>query len=121
MKKTLLVFTLVLVAGLFLAAPAALAVDTTYLKQIATDLGLPKYESFSEFLNDFITVLLTVIFIITVLVAIIAGYRMVTSGGNEETLEKARRTLTWAIGGMVVVLLAWLIVWAVATTLNRGP
>jgi len=121
MKKTILIFMLVLVVGLFFVAPVARAVDTDYLKQIATDLGLPKYDSFSAFLIDFITVLLSVIFIIAVLFAIISGYRMVTSGGNEETLEKARKSLTWAIGGMVVVLLAWLLVWVVATLLNKGP
>lgn len=118
MKK--LLFSTLLLLGLFLLVQPALAVPTDYLLQIANDLGLPQYDSFSAFLTDMITVLLSIIFFIAALFAIIAGYRMVTSGGNEETLEKARRSLTWAIGGMVVVLLAWVIVKVVVTTLDRN-
>jgi len=118
MKKPLL--STLLLFGLFAIVHPVLAVPTDYLGQLANDLGLPKYDSFSAFLTDSLTVLLALVFIIAVVFVVISGYRMITSGGNEETLEKARRSLTWSIAGAVVVLIAWAVVWTVVNLLEKG-
>lgn len=119
MQKLLHSFPIIAI-GLFAVVHPVLAVPTDYLGQLAGDLGLPRYDSFTAFLTDFLSVLLALVFIIAVLFAVISGYRMVTSGGNEEILEKARRSLTWSIAGAAVVLLAWIIVRAVLNLLEKG-
>ena len=118
-SKILLV--LFLLGGLFFLASPAWAVPTDKLVDLANTLGLPKYDSIGDFLKDFISLLLAAVFLIAVIFAMISGYRMVASAGNEETLEKAKAGLTWAVAGMAVVVLAWIIVVIVVNILNKGP
>ncbi|MBI3443296.1 hypothetical protein HY008_01365 [Candidatus Woesebacteria bacterium] len=40
---------------------------------------------------------------------IVGGFNWLTSGGNPEKVGKARNTLTYAIGGLVLIALAFLI------------
>lgn len=57
-----------------------------------------------------IRILLMVGGAIAVLFVIMGGYMYITSGGNEEQAEKGKNTLTNAIIGVVIILLAWVIV-----------
>lgn len=47
---------------------------------------------------------------IAVLMIIITGFRMVTSAGNEEVVNKSKKQITWAIIGLVVIGLSELVV-----------
>ena len=47
---------------------------------------------------------------IAVVFVIIGGYQYLTSAGNEESAEKGQKTLTNAIIGVVVVVLAYVII-----------
>ena len=40
---------------------------------------------------------------IAILMIVIAGFRMVTGGGNEETMTKSTKQIMWAIVGLVVI------------------
>lgn len=40
---------------------------------------------------------------------LVGGFQYLTSGGNPENTKKAQATLTWGIGGLAVLILAWLI------------
>ena len=48
--------------------------------------------------------------IIAVLFIIIGGYQYLTSGGNDEDAEKGKKTVTNALIGLIVVILAFTIV-----------
>ena len=45
---------------------------------------------------------------------IVGGYKYITSGGDPKKTAEAQGTLTWAIGGLVFVALAYLILRFVA-------
>lgn len=53
--------------------------------------------------------------IVAVIVIIISGYRLIFSGGEAKQLDTARKTLTYAIGGLVLVFLSYLILNFIAT------
>jgi len=57
--------------------------------------------------------------IVAVIFVIIGGYKYMTAGGNEETAGKGRKTMTQAIIGLVIVILAYVIVTAVTNFLIR--
>jgi len=61
-----------------------------------------------------VTSVLNVVFpfvgIILLIMLIIGGFQYITSGGEVEQTAKARKTLTSALFGLVVVLGAWLII-----------
>ncbi len=57
-----------------------------------------------------IDLMLLLVGIISVIMIILGGLRMVASGGSESQIKKGRETVTWAIGGLLVSLMAFSIV-----------
>lgn len=56
---------------------------------------------------------------IAVLVMIVVGgFKYLSAGDDKDAAEKARRTLTYAIGGLIVVLCAWIILSFLGTILG---
>jgi hypothetical protein len=47
---------------------------------------------------------------VAILFIAVSGFRYVTSHGDQTALEEAKKTLTWAIIGLVVVILSYAIV-----------
>lgn len=45
---------------------------------------------------------------------ILSGIKMITSGGDQKQLEGARKTLTWAIVGLVIIFLSFFIINVIA-------
>lgn len=48
--------------------------------------------------------------IVAVIFIIWAGARYVTSGGDQKRVDAARKTLTWAIIGLIIILMSFFIV-----------
>ena len=57
-----------------------------------------------------INALLLLVGIISVIMIIIGGMRMVGSAGNESQIKKGRETIIWAVGGLLLSLMAFSIV-----------
>ena len=58
---------------------------------------------------------------VTVLIIAVGGLRYVTSHGKQENIEGAKKTLEWAIIGLIIVMLSFAIVRVVITTLLQTP
>lgn len=71
---------------------------------------LPYYCTTGSLYAKFINLALYAIGIAAVIAIIFGGYLYMTSGGNEEQRKKGRSVLTWAIIGLVVVILAAVLV-----------
>jgi len=56
--------------------------------------------------------------LIAVVVIVIAGIRLVVSQGEQEQIEKSKKTIIYAIIGLIVILLATAIVKFVETALG---
>jgi hypothetical protein len=63
-------------------------------------------ETFLMILRGFILI----IAIWAVLFIVVGGFQMVMSSGNEEAVTKAKKTITWAVLGLVVALLSFAII-----------
>lgn len=61
-------------------------------------------------INTIVNLLIFFIGVVAVIVIIVSGFTFVTSNGNKEQVTKARNTLTYAIVGLVVAILAYAIV-----------
>lgn len=48
--------------------------------------------------------------LVAVIMILVGGFKWMTAGGNEEKIESAKKLLTAAIIGLIIVLLAWAIV-----------
>lgn len=72
----------------------------------------------SMVLTDVIrNILLPLAGLVAVLFIIIGGYRYIVSAGSEEQAEAGKKTLTNAVIGLVIIILSYVIVTVVATTL----
>ncbi len=65
-------------------------------------------------------VLLTVVGAIAILWLVVAGFQYMTAGGNEEQAEKARKAITNAVIGLVIVILSYAIVSVVTKFVING-
>lgn len=85
--------------------------------------GLPDVAGGSANLKDWIfqiirLYLLPLAGIIAVFFIIIGGYQYMFSGANEGLAEKGKHTLTNAVIGLVIIILSYVIIRIVATTLG---
>lgn len=59
--------------------------------------------------------------LIAVVMILIGGFKWMTAGGNEEKIESAKKLLTAAIIGLVIILLAWaIVIFAVGVLTNTS-
>jgi cytochrome bd-type quinol oxidase subunit 2 len=57
--------------------------------------------------------------LIAVIMIIIGGFQWLTAAGNEERVEKAKKVISAAVVGLIVILLAWaIVIFVVNTTRN---
>lgn len=75
--------------------------------------------------NNIITVvqaivrfILIVAFVLAFVMLLVGGIRWIMAGGDEKSVEKARNTITAALIGLVVVLIAYAIIRIVETFFN---
>lgn len=54
--------------------------------------------------------ILQIIPIVSVIFIIIGGFKMISSSGNEQKLAEAKRTVVWAVLGLVVAVLSFSII-----------
>jgi len=58
---------------------------------------------------------------VAVLVLVIGGIRYIVAAGNEAQIKEAKQTITYALIGLVVIILAWVIVRTINTYLISKP
>jgi len=112
MKKIVLFTSLaLLVLPLVVSAQA-----TSYsIENIGGSVGLGTADLKSTVINV-IQWVLGILALVAVIMIIIGGFQWMTAAGNEEKIEKAKKVISAAVIGLIIVLLAWAIVIFVAGT-----
>ncbi|TSA44793.1 hypothetical protein D4R52_03675 [bacterium] len=83
---------------------------------------LVTFTNFKEVLVLIINILLYFSGAIAVIFLVIGGYKYVASRGNEEAMESAKKTISSAVIGIVIILMAYAIVTIVNNIIvNKGP
>ena len=72
-------------------------------------------------LGKFVIYLMGIVGIIAVIFMAVGGLQYMASGGDEKSITAAKSTLTYAVLGLFIVILASFIVSAVLTTFNISP
>jgi cbb3-type cytochrome oxidase subunit 3 len=72
--------------------------------------GFNTSATFETIISKVITMVLELMGVIFLILAIYGGFKWMTAAGNEESVEKAKKTITNAILGLVIVLAAYAIV-----------
>lgn len=86
--------------------------------QFNSQSEIAQSQNVGDLILSIIRILIGLLMAITVLFIVLGGYQYVTSAGNEEQAKRGRRTLTYAIIGLVVVILSYVIVNTVSGAVN---
>lgn len=98
---------------------ASLQIEVNGVKQNISD-GQPFFCSATELILTIINYLIYFSGTVSILFIMLGGFWYLTSAGNDEQAEKGQKTLTNAIIGLVVVIMAFTIVRIVNSTLSLG-
>ena len=84
--------------------------------------GLPGYseDRLSSALLTYINIALGIVGLIAVIFLIYGGFRYITSAGNEEVAEGAKKTIQNSIIGLVVIILSYTIITVIINAIARG-
>ncbi len=52
---------------------------------------------------------LSAVGIVVLVMLIVGGFKFLSAGGDKEATQKAGQTITYAVGGLILVLSAWII------------
>ena len=121
--KYVIFLTLLLAPGLVLAqttdcAPNCVQQGLSPLSGLFGTGNISSVTSLSQLLPMIIQLLLGIAGGVAVIFVIIGGYQYITSGGNEESAEKGRKTLTNAVIGVVVIILSYAIITVIANLVS---
>ncbi len=85
---------------------------------IQDPLSLEDQLGLSDIINFGISALFFIGIIVTLVFLIRGGIIWITSGGDKEKLDKARKTIIYAIIGIIVILLSFVIVSTVGSIMG---
>lgn len=78
-----------------------------------TDKGIfppaGRFQNFGQLASDIILILTSVAGAVSIIFIIIAGIKFITAAGDEKKMAAASATLTYAIIGLIVTILAFVI------------
>ena len=123
-KIKILIFSLFLLGGVNIANAGLLSGDVT-AEQYKQSEALREKAGFEmttvEFIvADIIKVFLSLLGIIFVILIIIAGFHWMTASGDEAKIEKAKKLMSRAIIGLIIIVAAYAITKFVFTNLPGG-
>lgn len=72
--------------------------------------GVPTLQCIPNILPNIITLAIVFAFILCLILIIYSGIKFITSGGDEKQVEGAKKTLTFSIAGLILVLASFFIV-----------
>lgn len=119
-KKAFFLFFLLFLIVFFFSFKLTLATsggDAFGIGLIEEDINLGSDDPRS-LASRIINIALSILSIIAVALVIYAGFLWMTSGGDEDKIDKAKRTLKNAVIGLIIILVAWGIVWFVFKSLT---
>jgi hypothetical protein len=92
--------------------PAGSATNTsgTGPSQTILDFQKPVKGDLGSILNRVVNILITLIASVSIIFIIIGGFRLAFSQGQSEAVTAGKKTITWAIIGLVMAMLAFAIV-----------
>lgn len=113
MKQALIRFG-ALALGTLAASPVYAQINTGIGNNLAIGNEDPE-----EIVISLINWVLGILALIAVIFILLGGFRWMTAGGNEESVEKAKEILIAAIIGLVIIMAAWGIALYAVTVLGN--
>ena len=69
----------------------------------------PQISDLSIYIGNILEALVPLIGFIAFTMIVVGGFKILTSSGNAESMEKGKKTITMAILGLALTIISWLI------------
>ncbi len=113
--KKITYISIITILFLIITVNQSFAQENTLINSISTqshefrqEVGL-EYKPLEESIIDIINIALGLVGLFFLVMIIISGYQWMTSGGNEETITKAKKRLINSVIGVTIILCAYII------------
>ena len=93
------------IQGLLMSAPPAVLAATPIVPNV-----LQRTTNVLDVVRGIVSFIILVAFVAAFIFLLVGGVRWITAGGDEKAIASARSTITAAIVGLVIVLLAFAII-----------
>lgn len=103
-------FSLLLVIGLLWLFPSPVLAQTSWTGACVVGSGIDAVatlQGITCLFQNVLSVMLRLLGLALLIMLIVGGFKMLTSGGDPKGMEAGKQTLTLAIGGLVVALIVW--------------
>lgn len=99
-----------------------LSLNVPDLGQVEAPPNVPNGPAFSldRIITVFLSLFITVGVVLAVFFLIYGGFLWISSGGDKQKLDKARKTLLYSIMGIIIMALAIVIVNVIGAVLGAG-
>ncbi|MEK7538199.1 MAG: hypothetical protein AAB619_04485 [Patescibacteria group bacterium] len=102
--------------GMMALPVASYAAATSFsVESIGGSIGLGNADLKQTVIN-ILNLALGLLALVAVVMIIVGGFTWLTASGNEEKVDKAKKIISAAVIGLIIVLLAWAVVIFVART-----
>lgn len=71
--------------------------------------GAPHLQDISIYIGNIIEAAIPLVGIIAFIMILVGGFTILTSGGNPENTQKGKNIITYAVLGIVLAIVSWLI------------
>ncbi len=71
--------------------------------------GIPTIACLGDVYGNLVQAALGFAGIVLFILLLLGGFKYITSGGDPKAVESAQKTLTYAIGGLILIILSYLI------------
>jgi len=90
-------------------------INTVSAAEIKTVDDVAILQGFEAVFENVVTVILGLSGVVLFIMLIMGGFKFITAGGDPKAIESAKKTLTYAIGGIVLIALSFLILRFIST------
>lgn len=112
----LFIFQLLFVTSIFAASIDTGGLDSQDTALMANS-GLAGNSNLATIIGMLIKAVLGFLGVVFLALTIMAGFKWMTSQGNEDSIKKAKESLTNSIIGLIIVIAAYAITWSIFTYL----
>lgn len=73
------------------------------------DSDAARLDQLPDYFGNVLTSMIPLIGMVAFIMILIGGFKILTSGGDPKGLQGGKQTIGWAVGGLVLSIVSWLV------------
>jgi hypothetical protein len=114
------ILPLILLASLLISTPAFAGALTSTVNKTAEEAGISQNSNLPAIIAMIVNSILGLLGLVFVVLIVYSGFTWMTAMGDAKKVEKARKTITSAVIGLLIIILSYSIVSFVSNILAKS-